>query len=90
MTAVMNRSSRGRRVPIWILGEDKLLRPSIVKLGLTDGVATEIADGKLKQGDKIVVGLEFDPNRPSATSTTTRPPGFGGPGGMGGMGGPRR
>jgi HlyD family secretion protein len=89
MTAVMNRSSRGRRVPIWILGEDKLLRPTIVKLGLTDGVSTEIADGKLKQGDKIIIGLEFDPNRPAASTTTTRAPGFGGPG-MGGMGGPRR
>jgi HlyD family secretion protein len=86
--AAMNRSTRGRRIPIWVLGEDKLLRPTIVKLGLTDGVATEIADGKLKQGDKIIIGLEVDPNRPAATSTTTRAPGFGGP--MGGMGGPRR
>jgi HlyD family secretion protein len=89
MTAVMNRSSRGRRVPIWILGEDKLLRPTVVKLGLTDGVSTEIADGKLKQGDKIIIGLEFDPNRAAASTTTTRAPGFGGPG-MGGMGAPRR
>jgi hypothetical protein len=87
MTAQMNRSLRGRRVPIWILGEDKLLRPTVVKLGLTDGIATEIADGKLKQGDKIIIGLEFDPNRPATTNTTTRPPGFGGP--MGGMGGGR-
>jgi HlyD family secretion protein len=86
--AAMNRSTRGRRIPVWILGEDKLLRPTVVKLGLTDGVSTEIADGKLKQGDKIIIGLEVDPNRPAATSTT-RPPGFGGP--MGGMGGgPRR
>ncbi len=85
--AMMNRSSRGRRVPVWILGEDKLLRPTVVKLGLTDGVSTEIADGKLKQGDKIIIGLEFDPNRPTAgTNTTTRAPGFGGPG----MGGFRR
>lgn len=88
MTAAMNRSSRGRRVPIWILGEDKLLRPTVVKLGLTDGVSTEIADGKLNQGDKIIVGLEFDPNRPAASTTTTRAPGFGGPGMP--MGGPRR
>ncbi len=80
-----NRSSRGRRVPVWVLGEDKLLRPTVLKLGLTDGVTTEIADGKLKQGDKIIVGLEFDPNRPTTTTpTSTRPPGFGGPG-MGGM-----
>ncbi len=80
-----NRTQRGRRVPVWILGEDKLLRPSVLKLGLTDGVTTEIADGKLKQGDKIIIGLEFDPNHPTATSpTANRAPGFGGPG-MGGM-----
>jgi hypothetical protein len=54
-----------------------------VKLGLTDGVVTEIVDGKTKEGDKIIVGLETDPNRPALT--TTRPPGFGGP-----MGGIRR
>ncbi len=74
-------------MPVWILGEDKLLRPSVLKLGLTDGVTTEIADGKLKQGDKIIIGLEFDPNHPTATSpTANRAPGFGGPGpGMGGM-----
>jgi len=87
-SAVMSRSNRGRRVPVWILGEDKLLRPVIVKLGLTDGVHTEITDGKLKDGDKIIIGLEVDPNRPAA-ATTTRPPGFGGPP-MGGMGGFRR
>jgi HlyD family secretion protein len=83
----VNRSSRGRRVPVWILGDDKLLRPVIVRLGLTDGVSTQVEEGKLKQGDKIITGLEVDPNRPSPAATTTRPPGFGGP--MGG-GGPRR
>jgi HlyD family secretion protein len=79
------RSSRGRRVPIWIMGEDKLLRPVVVRLGLTDGVSTQVEEGKLKQGDKIVTGLEVDPNRQAPTATTTRPPGFGGP-----MGGFRR
>ncbi len=79
------RSARGRRVPVWMMGDDKLLRPAILRLGLTDGVYTQVEDGKLKPGDKIVTGLEVDPNRQSPTATTTRPPGFGGP-----MGGPRR
>lgn len=82
--ASMNRSSRGRRVPVWILGEDKQLRPTVIKLGLTDGISTEIADGKLKQGDRIINGLEFDPNRQAGGNTSTsRAPGFGSP--MGGM-----
>jgi multidrug efflux pump subunit AcrA (membrane-fusion protein) len=64
-------------VPLWIVGEDKSLKPVIVKLGLTDGMNTQIAEGKLNQGDRIVIGLEFDPNRP-APSMSARPPGFGG------------
>ncbi|HYK89262.1 MAG TPA: efflux RND transporter periplasmic adaptor subunit [Acidobacteriota bacterium] len=83
---MMTRSTRGRRVPVWIMGDDKLLRPVIVRLGLTDGVTTQVEEGKLKQGDRIITGLEVDPNRQAPTATTTRPPGFGGP--MGG--GPRR
>ena len=82
-SSAVRSNNRGRRIPLWIIGEDKLIRPVIVKLGLTDGVLTEIVDGKLKEGDKVIVGLEYDPNRPAAT--TTRAPGFGGP--MGGMGG---
>jgi len=76
-------ANRGRRAPVWILGPDKMLRPVIVRLGLTDGVITQIEDGKLKEGDRVITGLESQST--STTSTTTRPPGFGGP-----MGGPRR
>ncbi len=79
-------SNRGRRIPLWILGDDKQIRPVLVRIGLSDGVSTEISEGKLKEGDKIIVGLEVDPNRMSAT--TMRPPGLGGM--MGGMGGLRR
>jgi HlyD family secretion protein len=82
-SSAVRTNNRGRRIPLWVVGDDKLIRPMIVKLGLTDGVSTEIVDGKFKEGDKVIVGLEFDPNRPA--TTTTRAPGFGGP--MGGMGG---
>ncbi|MBZ5494767.1 MAG: efflux RND transporter periplasmic adaptor subunit [Acidobacteriia bacterium] len=78
-----NQSARGRRVALWVLREDKSLRPIVVKLGLTDGVQTEIDPGKLTEGDKIVIGLENAQGRPAANAAT-RPPGFGGP--MGGMG----
>lgn len=75
---IMSRARRGQRMPVWILGEDKLLRPMIVKLGLTDGVNTEISDGTLKAGDRIITGLEVDSARTATTGS--RPPGFGGPG----------
>jgi HlyD family secretion protein len=76
-------SNRGKRTPVWIMGEDKLLRPVVLKLGLTDGVLTEIVEGKLKEGDKIILSAEVSGNKP-ASPATTRPPGFGGP--MGGRG----
>ena len=76
-SALTSRGRRGQRVPLWILGPDKLLRPVVVKLGLSDGVSTQIEEGKLKEGDKIVTGFEFDASR---TTTSTRPPGFGAPG----------
>jgi hypothetical protein len=37
---------------------------------------TQIAEGKLNQGDRIVIGLEFDPNRPVPGKSA--PPRFGG------------
>jgi HlyD family secretion protein len=72
-----NRSSRGRRVAIWIIAEDKLLQPVIVRLGLTDGAQTEVLEGKLKEGDKVVTGVEMDASQKSPV-TSTRTPGFGG------------
>lgn len=76
---------RGRRVALWVLDNGKTLRPVVVKLGLTDGVQTEIESGKLNVGDKIVLALEgSQANKPSGNAAT-RPPGFGGPG-MGRMG----
>jgi hypothetical protein len=63
------------------MGEDKMIRPVVLRLGLTDGVQTEIVEGKLKEGDKVILSTEVSGNR-SASSATTRAPGFGGP--MGG------
>ncbi len=60
---------------MWVVNDNKTLTPVIAKVGLTDGVSTEIAESSLKEGDLIVVGLEFDPNRPAPT---IRRPGFGG------------
>jgi HlyD family secretion protein len=75
--ATASRSNRVRRQSIWIMAEDKLLRPVVVRLGLTDGSQTEVVEGKLKEGDRIVVGVELDPNQ-TVPAPSTRAPGFGG------------
>lgn len=68
---------------VWVLGPDKKPQPRRVKLGITDGTATEAAEGSLQEGDVVIVGQKVSGN--SASTSTTRPPGFGG--GMGGPGG---
>jgi HlyD family secretion protein len=70
-------ASRGRRTPIWVIGPDKLIRPVVVKLGLTDGVQTEIVEGKLNQGDKVILSAEIGANK-SLSPAATRMPGMGG------------
>ena len=76
--------NRGRRVPVWVINPDKSLRPVVVRLGLTDGVQTQVEEGKLKEGDPVVTGTEEAGAR-SAETPASRPPGFGGLGpGMGG------
>ncbi len=71
----------GVRRTVWILGADKLLRPVILSLGLTDGTYTQIIDGRLKQGDSVITGMESGSNGSTKSTTTSTPaPGFG-PGG---------
>jgi HlyD family secretion protein len=82
-TAMLTRTRRGQRVPVWITDADKSIRPVIVKLGLSDGVFTQIEDGKLKEGDKIITGYEVDTTRTTTSTPTNRPPGFGGMSGRG-------
>jgi|WetSurMetagenome_2_1015567.scaffolds.fasta_scaffold05134_4 HlyD family secretion protein len=82
-----DRQNPVRRVPLWTIGPNNSLRPIVVQLGLTDGVSTQLIAGNLKQNDKTVTGIEFDPTRAPTTlsNTNNRAPGFGGPIGMGGM-----
>lgn len=82
---------------VWVLGADNKPQPRRVKLGITDGTATEVVDGSLQEGETIIVGQKISGN--GATTSGTRAPGFGGGapfgggpggGGPGGAGGGRR
>jgi HlyD family secretion protein len=48
--------------------------PASIKLGITDGVATEVTSG-LKEGDVVVTAVEY-PQKAPATSASSNP--FGG------------
>ncbi|MGH9766930.1 MAG: efflux RND transporter periplasmic adaptor subunit [Blastocatellia bacterium] len=72
---------------VWVLGADNKPQPRRIKVGITDGTATEVIEGDLKEGDIIIVSQNISAeDRPQ--SNQQRPPGFGGgPGGGRGGGG---
>jgi len=88
----------GQRRIVWVLGPDNKPQPRRIKLGITDGTATEVIEGDLKEGETIIVSQNLSAeDRPQ--NNQQRPPGFGGmpgggprggPGGFGGGGGGRR
>ena len=53
--------SRGRRVRIYVLKEDKA-EPIEVQLGITDGSRTEIRSGELKENDAVIIGMSSGAN----------------------------
>lgn len=73
---------QGQRRVVWVLGPDGKPQPRRIRLGITDGASTEIAEGDLKEGE-MVITAQNSPNANRANPTSSRPPGFGG-----GMGGP--
>ena len=75
-----------RRGVIWVLGPDNKPQSRVVKLGITDGTATEVIEGDLKEGDTIIVGQNL-PAEDRPQNNQQRPPGFGGMPGGGPRGG---
>ncbi len=70
---------------VWVLGQDGKPERRRITVGLSDGTATEVVDGDLKEGDMVITGQQI--SGASRTTTNSTPPGFGGaPRG----GGPRR
>jgi len=73
---------------VWVLGQDGKPDRRRITVGLSDGSATEVVDGDLKEGEMVITGQQIAANKNANTQST--PPGFGNaPRGAGG-GGPRR
>ena len=47
---------RNRRM-VWVLGPDGAPRPVQVRIGISDGRATEIVGGELSEGDLVITGM---------------------------------
>jgi HlyD family secretion protein len=71
---------------VWVLGQDGKPESRRIKVGLTDGTATEVVEGSLQEGETVITGQTISSS--SAESNQATAPGFGGarrtPGGGGG------
>lgn len=41
---------------VWVMGADHQPRPVSIKLGITDGVSTEVTEGDVQEGEIVIVG----------------------------------
>lgn len=75
---------QGQRRVVWVLGPDGKPQLRRIRLGITDGVSTEITESDLKEGDSVITAQNTSSANRSTQSGAQRPPGFGGTGGPGG------
>ncbi|HKR60773.1 MAG TPA: efflux RND transporter periplasmic adaptor subunit [Pyrinomonadaceae bacterium] len=61
---------------VWVLGQDGKPQARRIKVGLTDGVSTEVVEGNLQEGETVITGQTL--NSSTAQSNQTTAPGFGG------------
>jgi HlyD family secretion protein len=74
---------------VWVLGQDGKPQARRIKVGLTDGVATEVVEGNLQEGEMVITGQTIA-SASKTPSNTNAAPGFGGAPRTGGAGGGRR
>ncbi len=78
------RSRQRQGGTVWVLNELGKPKPYSVRTGITDNTYSELRGGELKEGMKVIIGLET-----AVATTQTQTGGFGGPGRIMMMGGPR-
>ena len=78
----------GQTRRIWVLGADGKTQPRRIRVGLSDGSATEVVEGDLREGEVIVTGQTVTAAaRTQNSGGQSSAPGFGGAPRMGGAGG---
>lgn len=74
---------------VWVMGQDSKPQRRRITVGLSDGVATEVVDGDLKEGE-LVITSQTIASTGTSQSNQTAAPGFGGTPRTPGAGGGRR
>ena len=70
---------------VWVMAADGKLQPRRIQVGLSDGSATEMVEGDLREGDVVVTGQNITAS--SGGGAQSSAPGFGGAPRVGGGGG---
>ena len=74
---------------VWVMGQNGKPERRRITVGLSDGSATEVVDGDLKEGELVITGQQVS-GAARTSNTQSTPPGFGNaPRGAGGGGGRR-
>jgi HlyD family secretion protein len=68
---------QGQTRLVWVLGQDGKPQSRRIKVGLTDGSATEVVEGNLQEGELVITGQTITGGT-SSQNTQTSAPGFGG------------
>jgi HlyD family secretion protein len=63
--SLLARDSGTTRAEVWVVGPAGAPEPRQLVLGATDGLVTEIVDGDLSNGDRVIVGAAAEPARPA-------------------------
>jgi HlyD family secretion protein len=79
----------GQTRVVWVMGQDGKPQSRRIKVGLTDGVSTEVLEGSLQEGEVVITG-QTTSSAAKSPSTQNSAPGFGGAPRTGGGGGGRR
>jgi HlyD family secretion protein len=61
---------------VWVMGQNGKPERRRITVGLSDGSATEVVDGELKEGDMVITGQQISGASRTANTQST-PPGFG-------------
>jgi HlyD family secretion protein len=61
------RDKRGVAGRVWVLDGDRRPAPVTLTIGLTDGNATEVLDGNLKEGQQVIIGFAGAANSPDGS-----------------------
>ncbi|HEX8772915.1 MAG TPA: efflux RND transporter periplasmic adaptor subunit [Pyrinomonadaceae bacterium] len=82
----------GQTRRVWVLGQDGQPQPRRIKVGLTDGAATEVLEGDLREGEVVITGQNISGagSGSNRLQTGQTAPGFGGAPRTGAGGGGRQ